>query len=143
MTSDFSCELIPFPEQNFFLCKFRGELDLKRLGKAHQSFTNHSEYKPWIDELLDFSEASIRNLSKDEIGKIQRTLMNEPTRHGARSVMVINTEPDFQLLTDIGEAIGEEVYMERQVCLDLQSALEWLRPNEGEELAATLDINSV
>ncbi len=140
MSSEFDFELRPFPRHGFFWCKFRGEITPQRLGQAHRAFLKHPEYKPWIDELLDFSETTVKHLSEADIEIMKNYMMKEPTRHGARSVVVANSEDERSVHSGVGQTMGADVPMERHFCSSIRDAVEWLCPDDTDELLNLMQV---
>jgi hypothetical protein len=122
---------------DFFWITFTGEVSLGRLVQAHEAFTSHPEYKPGIDELLDFTASSIAQMTTEDVELIRQYMVGQPGRHDSRSVIVVNTQMEFGLGRLMGGSIALDVPVERWVCYSLGDALDWLRPGHSDELLGT------
>lgn len=87
-----------------------------------------------IDELLDFTNASIKNLTTEEIERIRFALVNRPERHNSRSVMVVNSQVEYGLGRMFGSYMEPDVPVDRYICYSIEDALEWLRPGQTDAL---------
>jgi len=119
---------------DFFWITFMGEVNLDRLVMAHDAFTSHTEYKPGIDELLDFTATSIAQITITDIELIRQYMVGQPGRHNSKSVIVVNTQVEFGLGRMMGGSIALDVPVERWICYSLRDALDWLRPGHTDEL---------
>lgn len=131
--------LVPFESDGFFWVAFRGEITLGQLARAHDTMTNHPAYTPGVDELVDFTEASIKNLSKNEIDTIHQYMVGRPDRHHCRSVLVVGSTFEYGLGRMLGLSMEFEVPVDRWICRSLREALEWLHPGRADELLATCE----
>ena len=123
----------------FFIAKFSGEVTMRDLGKAHDVMTEHPDYEPQVDELVDFSDASFKSLSNEEIKGIRDYMVKRPDRHDCRSVLVVGSRLEFGLSRMMGQTLDHDVPVDRHVAYDLRSALEWLRPGEVDDILAEVD----
>jgi hypothetical protein len=131
---NFKYTMIPIMRHDFFWITFTGEVNISRLFEAHDAFTSHPEYRPGIDELLDFTASSIAQMTKKEIELIREYMIGQPGRHNSKSVIVVNTQVEFGLGRMMGGSIAVDVPVERWICYSLRDALEWLRPGHTDEL---------
>lgn len=139
MSTEFSYKLTPFPKDDFFWITFSGELGLGRLAKAHSVFTSHPDYRPGIDELLDFRETTLKDITRSDIEQIRLYVRDRTDRHHCKSIIVVNTELEYGLGRMLGGHLSVEAPVERGLAYSLEDALEWLRPGESERLLAEFD----
>lgn len=132
----FSFSFVPMPEDGFFWITFRGELGLGRPAKAHAEFTSHPDYTPGIDELLDFRETTIKDITRNDIDQIRLYVRDRTDRHHCKSVIVVNTELEYGLGRILGGRLSAEAPVDRGLAYSIEEALEWLRPSEGARLLA-------
>ena len=132
--NDFKYTMIPFTEDGFFWVTFFGEISLGRLAKAHNALTSHAEYVPGIDELLDFSQTSVGQITRQDIDQIRAYMETQPDRHHNKSVIVVNTELEYGLGRMMGAWLDRDVPVERQIVYSVREALDWLRPGKAAEL---------
>lgn len=130
----FDFRMVPFKDHGFFWITFFGELGIGRLAKAHQQFIEHPDYQPGIDELLDFSQTSIAQITRQNIEMIRNYMRERTTRHHCRSAMVINSELEFGLGRMLGGMLSQEAPVDRGIFYSVSEALEWLYPGQSEEL---------
>jgi len=143
MTAEkFSFSLTPMLEEGFFWITFRGELGLGRLAKAHGEFTSHPDYKPGIDELLDFRQTTLKDITRQDIEQIRLYVRDRTDRHHCKSVIVVNTELEYGLGRMLGGRLSAEAPVERGLAYSIEEALEWLRPGEGARLLAEFERRS-
>ncbi len=135
---NFNCDMVPFKAEGFFWITFTGDMSLGRLAKAHASYTQHPDYVPGIDELLDFSQTSIRHMKKAEIDMIKQYVMERPEGHNNRSVLVVGTDVEYGLARMMGALLEEAAPVDRKVCYEVRDALEWLRPGQAAALLETI-----
>lgn len=131
---NFNCDMMPFKDEGFFWITFTGDMSLGRLAKAHASFTDHPDYTPGVDELLDFSQTSIKHMKKAEIDMIKQYVMERPEGHHNKSVLVVGTDAEYGLARMMGALLDEAAPVDRKVCYEVRDALEWLRPGKANEL---------
>ena len=134
--NDFSYTMVPFKSSGFFWVTFTGRVSLGRLGRAHEAFTSHPDYGPGIDELLDFSNSSIKRMTKPEIEMVRQFMVQRPDRHHCMSVMVVNSEVEYGLGRMMGGLIDHDAPVERRMAYSVREALDWLRPGQADELIA-------
>ena len=143
MTAEkFSFSMTPMPEEGYFWITFRGELGLGRLAKAHAEFTSHPDYTPGIDELLDFRETTLRDITRHDIEQIRLFVRDRTDRHHCKSVIVVNTELEYGLGRMLGGRLSAEAPVERGLAYSIEEALEWLRPGESARLLAEFERRS-
>ena len=130
----FDFQMVPFVDHGFFWITFSGEIGIGRLAKAHQAFTDHPDYRAGINELLDFSETSIEQITRQNIEMIRTYMRERTTRHHCRSAMVISSELEFGLGRMLGGMLSQEAPVDRGIFYSVAQALEWLYPGQSEEL---------
>ena len=136
MAEDHRYTLVPFESDGFFWAAFRGEVSLGCLARAHDAFTSHPAYAPDLDELIDFSEASFKDMTRDDIRMIRDYMITRPDRHHCRSVLVVGSDMEYGLGRMLGSSLEFDVPVDRWICRSLHEALEWLRPGRADELVA-------
>ena len=128
----------PVPKHRFFWVEFFGEFDLDKLALAYGEFISHPDYFEGIDELLDFSGASVKELTVEAIARIRAFTEARPEQHHNRSVLVVNPGLEFQLAKTLGTVLEKTVPVDRHVCYSVREAIEWLRPEQATEIIASL-----
>lgn len=131
---EFSVSIVAFPSDGFFWITFRGELTLDRMTRAHQEFTSHPDYYVGVDELLDFSQSTIRNMTSADVRTIRNYVLQSTEARPGRNVIVVNTKVEYGLGRMIAGHLGKDVPTERQICFSVREALEWLRPRQADAL---------
>ncbi len=131
--------MVPLKSHGFFWLTFVGEVSLGKLARAHEAYMTHPDFEPGIDELLDFSNASIRNISKRDIELIWEFMKERTDLHTAKSVYVVNTQLEYGLGRMLGGYLGVQAPSERGIFYSIEEALEWLRPEQGEEILAAYE----
>ena len=96
--------------------------------------TSNPDYIPGIDELLDFTHTSIKQMRKADIGEIRKYLEARPGRQNNKSVIVVNTALEYGLGRMMGALMDRDVPVDRWICYSLEEALDWLRPGEAGDL---------
>ena len=129
----------PQPSYGFFWVEFEGDFDMQRLGLAYGEFISHPDYYPGIDELLDFSNTTLRHTSAEDARQIRRYVVEKPESLSDRCVWVVNTQLEYGLGRMITGLLGKDVHIDRQICFSIADALEWLRPGQAEQLQTTYD----
>lgn len=134
MAEPFSASLVPFETEDFLWIIFKGEMNLGRLTKAHQAFMAHPAFRPGIDELLDFSQTTLRHTSAEEARLVRQYVMAKPESLSDKCAWVVNTQIEYGLGRMITGMLGKDMHIERQICYSVEDALEWLRPGLGGTL---------
>ena len=125
--------MVPFKEQGFFWVTFTGQISMDNLGRAHRDFTHHPDYTPHIDELLDFRNASIGQLTKNEIEIIRQTMKQLPDRHESKSAIVVSSQLDFGIGRIMGAQLDRDIPVDRAMFYSMEEDLTRLRSfYEGE-----------
>ena len=135
-TNEFEFAIVFYPQHNFYWATFGGDLSLRDLAQAHQKLLSQPNFDPSFDELLDFSNASIKQLGKKEIGEIRRYMQGKTDLHHNRSVIVVNSQLEFGLGRMMGALMDQDVPVDRWICYSVEEALEWLRPTFANDLLA-------
>ena len=133
---NFNYTMVPLKSHGFFWVTFTGEVGVGRLARAHDAFTSHPDYAPGIDELLDFTDTSIKQMTKKEIELIRRYMATQSSRHHSKSVIVVNTQLEYGLGRMMNPLLDRDVPMDRHMSYSLREALDWLRPGQVDELLA-------
>lgn len=128
----------PAPQYGFIWVEFFGEFDLDTLALAYAEFISHPDYVKGIDELLDFSGASVEHLTVEAIARIRAFTEARPEQHHNKNVLVVNSGLEFQLAKTLGTVLDKTVPVDRQVCYSVREAIEWLRPEQADEIIASL-----
>ncbi len=136
MTEPFTASLVPFEAEDFLWVTFKGEMSLSRLTRAHEAFMAHPTFHPGIDELLDFSQTTLRHTSAEDAKLIRQYVIAKPESLANKSVWVVNTQLEYGLGRMIAGMLGKDVHIERQICFSNSDALEWLRPGKAASLLA-------
>lgn len=134
--NEFSYTMVSLKSHGFFWVTFTGEVGMGRLARAHEAFTSHPDYVAGVDELLDFSHTSIKQMTKKEIEMIRQFMAERPDRHNCMSVIVVNSRLEYGLGRMMGGSIDQDVPAERHMAYSLREALDWLRPGQVDELLA-------
>jgi hypothetical protein len=132
--NNFTYTMVPLKEQGFFWVTFTGQISMDNLGRAHRDFTHHPDYAPHIDELLDFRNASIGQLTKSEIEIIRQTMRQLPDRHDSKSAIVVSSQLDYGIGRIMGAQLDRDIPVERAMFYSIEEALEWLHPGQASEL---------
>ena len=135
----FHTRMIPFTDHGFFWITFFGELRIGRLAQAHQEFTDHSDYRLCINELVDFSQTSIEQIARQNIEVIRNYMRERVIRHHCRSATVISSELEFGLGRMMGGMLSQEAPIDRGIFYSVPETLEWLCPGQSEELVRLHD----
>lgn len=136
---NFNYTMVPLVSHGFFWVTFTGEVGIGRLAQAHDAFTSHPDYDPGIDELLDFTDTSIGQMTKNEIEMIRQYMVGRPSRHNSKSVIVVKTQLEYGLSRMMSALLDRDVPMDRRVFYSVREALDWLRPGQVDELLAAHD----
>jgi hypothetical protein len=110
-----------------------------RLARAYGALRNHPAYVPGIDELVDFTKTSVKDLSQSEIELIREYMVAAPEQHGCKSAIIVNTKVEYGLTRMMGLTLDTDVPADRFVCYSVREALEWLRPGRADELMAAYE----
>ena len=94
---EFSVSIVSMPADGFFWVTFAGELTLGRLTRAHEEFTSHPDYRVGVDELLDFSQSTIRNMTNADIQTIRNYVLQGTDARPGKNVIVVNSKVEYGL----------------------------------------------
>ena len=130
----FEYTIVPFVDYGFMWVTFSGPIGMGRLGKAHEQFLQHPDFKPGIDELLDFSAASLEQLGRSDFEQLRLYMRDQTDRHGSRSVLVVNTRLEYGLIRMMDGMLATEAPVDRALFYTLPEALEWLHPGKSDLL---------
>lgn len=134
--SQFEYTIVPFADHGFMWVTFSGPIDMGRLGRAYQQFLQHPDFEPGIDELLDFSAASLDKLGRADFEQLRMYMRDQTDRHDSRSVLVVSTRLEYGLVRMMDGMLAAEAPADRAQFYTLPEALEWLHPGKSDLLLA-------
>ena len=115
---------------------FKGDATLRDLGKAFEAFRKHPDYHTELDELLDWSRASMRRLAPADTDRIRSFLSQQEDRFDTKQAVLVSADLDFGLYRMFDMRADGEVPQDRHVFRNVEEALEWLRPGCATEMLA-------
>ena len=128
----------PQPSYGFFWVEFEGDFDMQRLGLAYGEFISHPDYYPGIDELLDFSKSTLEELTVEDIARLKAFTEARPELRNNKSVIVVNSALEYQLAETLKVHMQKTIPVDRHICFSVREAIEWLRPEQADEINAKL-----
>jgi len=113
---------------------FHGDVTMANIAETYAAYQQHPNSGPEIDELLDFSDASVATIRAKEFEIIRAFMSSQSDRHHTRSAIVVNTKLEYGLSRMMGGLMSKDVPVDRGVFYSADDALEWLRPGQVDEI---------
>jgi len=126
--------MVPFKDDGFFWITFYGDFSIGSLGRAYEAFRSHPDYVPGTDELADFSQGSIENLSRDDVERIRQYMAGTSEQHHCKSVLVVGTTVEYGVGRMLTLTLERDAPVNRFVARTIREGVEWMRPGRADEL---------
>ena len=113
---------------------FHGEVTMGNITKSYAAYQQDPNYGPEIDELLDFSDASVATMRAKEFEIIRAFMSSQTDRHNTMSAIVVSSKLEYGLSRMMGGLMSKDAPVDRGVFYTVDEALEWLRPGQADEI---------
>jgi hypothetical protein len=136
LAKDFSYRIVSLKPNNLMWGTFYGEISVRGIAEAYSAYQEHPDFGPGVDELLDFSQASVANLRAKSFEIFRSFMSEQPERHHSMSAIVVNTALEYGLSRMMGGMLDQDVPVERGVFYSVEDAVAWLRPEQVDDVLA-------